>query len=174
MASSPRAIGPVARAVARAAPVGRGGPDEGRERGAVDPGRGGQARGRDLEGDEEVGGHRGRGVVGGPVLVGHLDGVHAEAAGEVAGAAPGPLGSTRHGTAGAGESAPSPVTVISGCRREGLVAGQDVEPGGARAVADERARRGPSAAASAIAASGTVSRTASTPVAGGAPARAGR
>ncbi len=74
VASSPRAIGPGERAPRRGGPVLDRGADERDEGGAVDARGRGEPLGGGLEGDEEVRGERGGGVVGGAVLVGDVDG----------------------------------------------------------------------------------------------------
>ena len=74
VASSPRATGPVsARAGPCAAQFSTVARTSGTSGSRVDAGRGGQALGRGLQRDQEVGGDRRGGVVGGAVLVGDLE-----------------------------------------------------------------------------------------------------
>jgi hypothetical protein len=109
------------------------------ERVAVDAGRGGEPLGGGLDGDEEVRGDRGGGVVGGAVLVGDCDRREADLDGDRvrngarAGcrARDGGGGAAERGRAGGGDR-------HQRMEREALVGGEHVERRRAGAVADER------------------------------------
>ena len=147
--SSPRATGPVsARSAPSAAQFSTVARTSGTSSPASDPAVARQALGRRLESDQEVRGDRGRGVVGGAVVSASLDGRSPSASARLCGEGqrPGRCGPPspprRRRT-----SRPAAVTVISGCSENASCGRQHVEPGGARAVADQRARgdqrRGP-------------------------------
>jgi hypothetical protein len=136
-------------AAAERRPVLDGGADERDERRARDAGRGGEALGGGLDRREEVRRDRGGGVVGGAVLVGDAERVHAEVPGQGTGGRLGPRRRTGDRGARAGELPAGMGDGRQGMEAEGLVRGEDVEAGGAGAVADEaavaggdRARRG--------------------------------
>ena len=133
------------------------------ERLAVDAGARGEALGQALERDEEVRGDRGGGVVGGAVLVGDVDGAHAERARRAPRRTRVRAASRRRSPRSRRRKlAPPSVTVMSGCRLKA-----SKPPSGASVVAAEQwpasrpGRRGSAAAAAAICASGTHSSTAS-------------
>ena len=133
------------------------------QRGAVDARGRRQALGRALERDQEVRGDRGGRVVGGAIVVGDARGAHARAASASASAAASARGvdavdgaaraaRTRRAGAPAG-------TVISGCSANASWPASGARPGGARAVADERARARPRRPPRRSRASGTHSST---------------
>ena len=164
VASSPRATGPVsARFRAQPGPVLDGRAHERHEQFALDTHAGGDSLGRRLERHQEVGGDRRGGVIGGPVLVGDLDGTHSEGLGERRGQRQRPRGAAGDRRSGAGEI--------------GTVRGHGHQRDATRTPRAARARQGRSppssgrravpgrsaAAARAISPSGTHSSTASAP-----------
>ena len=106
------------------------------------PARGGQPLGGALERDEEVGGDRGGGVVGGAVLVATRVARMPKARRQRLGDGERPRRRAVDRAAGAGQHVGRRPGGHGHQRvqRERLVRRQHVEPGGARAVADERAR----------------------------------
>ena len=149
VASSPRAIGPVSASAPRSAQFAavRRTSGASSSRASSIPIRVEQLGGRLLERDEEVGGDRGGGVVGGAPLLGHLEGAHPEALGELARRGGGPPAlepETAHGAPV--RSAPPSGIVCSGWREKASAPRsrarrQGVERGGAADVADEAKRR---------------------------------
>ena len=79
-----------------------------------------QLGGRLLEGDQQVGGDRGGGVVGGAPLLGHLEGAHPQALGEPLGEAEGGRARARDGARGAGQVGAAVGDRLEGVEGEGL------------------------------------------------------
>ena len=142
VAASPRAIGPVSASGAALCPVRRRAEDERREQLArvLDPDPVEQLGGRFLEGDQQVGGDRGGGVVGGAPFLGHLEGTHPQALGEPLGSAKGARARARDGARRAGQVGAAVGDRLERMEGEGLGASlacrrQGVEGRGAAHVA---------------------------------------